>query len=235
MLTRHHRCNYGVDKHISSSLEKQWQIPIAMQIIPGALLGLGMLTVPESARWLAARERHEEAMRALQWIRAAPEAEVQAEMSEIREVVEMEKAITRDSLKVELKSKTTLLRLGLSLAVMVGQVCTGANAIAYFSPQFFILVVGEGSEALLISGIFGAIKIVSCGIFVIFLAERIGRRLAFTGGAALMSVSLLCVAIIVKLLPPPGDGVVTGSGIGVVALIYFAIIVYNCSWGPLGW
>ena len=50
-----------------------------------------------------------------------------------------------------------------------------------------------------------------------------------------MAACLLCVAVIVKLKPPPGDAVVTSAGIGVVALIYLAIIVYNMSWGPLGW
>jgi hypothetical protein len=36
----------------------QWQIPIALQIGPGALLGLGMLFVKESPRWLAQKGCH---------------------------------------------------------------------------------------------------------------------------------------------------------------------------------
>ena len=206
-----------------------------MQIIPGALLGLGMLTVPESARWLVSRDRMDEAWSALTWIRASTGPEVQEELDEIKRTVEAEREVTHGSLKVELKSRVTLFRLGLSFTVMMAQVCTGANALAYFSPQFFKLVAGEGTESLLISGIFGVIKIVSCAAFVFFLSERLGRRLAFCGGAVLMSACLLCVAVVVKLLPPPGDGQVTGSGIGVIALIYLAIIVYNMSWGPLGW
>jgi hypothetical protein len=50
-----------------------------------------------------------------------------------------------------------------------------------------------------------------------------------------MSACLLCVAIVDKVRPPPGHGVVNGAGIGVIALIYLTIIVYNISWGPLGW
>ena len=206
-----------------------------MQIIPGAILGLGMFTVPESARWLVRRGRIDEAWKALTWVRASDGPETREELEEIKRTVEAETQATRGSLRVELRSRVTLFRLGLSFTVMMAQVCTGANALAYFSPQFFALVAGDGADSLLISGFFGVIKIVSCAIFVLFLSERLGRRLAFTGGAVFMSACLLCVAVIVKLKPPPGDGVVTSAGIGVVALIYLAIIVYNMSWGPLGW
>ncbi|SPO07188.1 related to quinate transport protein [Cephalotrichum gorgonifer] len=227
--------NYAVNKHVSPATPRQWQIPISVQIIPGALLGLGMFTVPESARWLAKQDRRDEAWKALTWIRGSDGPEVQEEMDEINATIKAEKEISRGSLRVELKSKVTLYRLGLSFAIMLAQVCTGANALAYFSPQFFALVVGDGTESLLVTGIFGAVKIVSCGLFILFLSERIGRRFAFTGGALGMAACLLCVAIVHKLLPPPGHGQVTGSGIAVVALIYLAIAIYNISWGPLGW
>ncbi|KAK7182445.1 uncharacterized protein CC84DRAFT_1220328 [Paraphaeosphaeria sporulosa] len=39
----------------------QWQIPIGLQIVPAALLGLSMLTLKESTRWLTQKDRHEEA------------------------------------------------------------------------------------------------------------------------------------------------------------------------------
>lgn len=194
-----------------------------------------MFFVPESARWLVQKDRHDDAWKSLTWIRAHSGPEVQGEMDEIRATVVAEREASRGSLKVELKQKVTIYRMLLSFTVMTCQVCTGANAMAYFSPQFFTLVVGQGTENLLISGIFGAIKIVSCGIFIVFLAERIGRRVALCGGAILMSASLLCIAVVLKLKPPPGNGEVTAPGVALVALIYFAIIVYNMSWGPLGW
>lgn len=202
-----------------------------MQIIPGALLGVGMITVPESCRWLVQRERLADAWKSLTWIRASQDTPVQEEMSEIVSTVMIERQQRRSAFL----SKVSFFRLTLAFTIMVGQVCTGANALAYFSPQYFTLVVGEGTDNLLISGIFGAIKIVSCGVFIFFLSERVGRRTSFCGGAILMSACLLCVAIVDKLKPPPGDGVVSSAGIAVIALIYLTIIIYNMSWGPLGW
>ena len=68
----------------------QWQIPIALQLVPAGLLGLGMFTVTESVRWLTKKGRHEEAWESLKWIRADDSQATIDEMEEIRYGVEME-------------------------------------------------------------------------------------------------------------------------------------------------
>lgn len=56
--------DYGVALHIPTST-KQWRIPVAIQIIPGALLFIGLLFLKESPRWLMKQGRHEEALQSL--------------------------------------------------------------------------------------------------------------------------------------------------------------------------
>jgi hypothetical protein len=73
-----------VEKGISDTLAKQWQIPVGIQLIPGALLGIGMLTIKESTRWLTKRGRHDEAWQSLQWIRGDSSQATADEMEEIR-------------------------------------------------------------------------------------------------------------------------------------------------------
>lgn len=98
---------------IASSSSAQWQIPIGLQLIPAALLGLGMLTLPESTRWLTKKGRHGEAWASLQWIRGEEEEEercgaasttagVAAEMDEIRAGVDRE---TRETEGFHLRGK----------------------------------------------------------------------------------------------------------------------------------
>ncbi|KAK6432576.1 hypothetical protein LTR95_011254 [Oleoguttula sp. CCFEE 5521] len=53
--------DYGVAKDIPGTQSRQWQIPIGLQMLPAGLLGLGMLTLKESTRWLTQHGRHEEA------------------------------------------------------------------------------------------------------------------------------------------------------------------------------
>lgn len=66
--------NYGVSKHIAPS-DRQWQVPIGLQLVPGGVLGISMLFLRESVRWLAKRGRHEEALQSLIWIRGGEDTE----------------------------------------------------------------------------------------------------------------------------------------------------------------
>lgn len=60
--------DYGVGQHLAPST-RQWQIPIGLQLVPGGILGPGMLLCRKSVRWLAKRGRHEEALQSLIWVR----------------------------------------------------------------------------------------------------------------------------------------------------------------------
>jgi hypothetical protein len=86
--------DYGVSKGISSTRSTQWQIPIGLQLVPAAFLGLGMFTLPESTRWLTKKGRHDEAWESLQWIRADSSQVTVEEMEEIRIGVEEEAIAT---------------------------------------------------------------------------------------------------------------------------------------------
>jgi len=95
--------------------------------------------------------------------------------------------------------------------------------------------VGGGSKDLLLTAIFGAIKVAACGTFVLFVSERVGRRHVLIGGAAFMAACQITTAALVKAIPPPEQGNVTSSGIATIALIYLFVIAYNFSWGPMPW
>ena len=71
--------DYGVNKHISSNSPRQWQVPIGIQLIPGVMLGIGMIFLKESTRWLVKRGRNDEALKSLIWIRGGDSPEVRAE------------------------------------------------------------------------------------------------------------------------------------------------------------
>jgi Na+/melibiose symporter-like transporter len=134
---------------------------------------------------------------------------------------------------IELFERDNFKRLATASIVFIAQQATGATAFAYFGPSYFKLLVGGGSKDLLLTAIFGAVKVVACGFFVLFLFDRIGRRKVLIGGAAFMAACQITTAAVVKNRPAPGEGKVTSSGIATVALIYLFVIAYNLSWGPL--
>jgi MFS family permease len=174
-------------------------------------------------RWLAKKGLHDEAWSSLQWIRSG---------------VEMERRATEGLKLSGLLETPNLRRLATAAAVFTVQQATGATAFAYFGPQYFkLLINGSPAKNLLPTAIFGAIKVVACAFFVLFLSDRIGRRRMLIWGALFMVVCQICTAAVVKTKPPPsgGDTAVTSSGIATVALIYLFVIAYNLSWGPLPW
>ncbi|KAJ8114472.1 hypothetical protein ONZ43_g4895 [Nemania bipapillata] len=211
--------DYGVARGISSHRSAQWQIPIGLQIAPAAFLGFGMLTLPESTRWLTKKGRHDEAWESLRWIRADSSQTTIEEMEEIR--------IGAENFK----------RVLAAFAVFTAQQATGATAFAYFGPQYFKLIVGSGDRSLLVTAIFGAVKVVACGIFVLWFSERLSRRQVLIGGAVVMSACQITTAAVVKSFPAPAEQQETVSppAIATIALIYLFVVAYNFSWGPMPW
>lgn len=225
--------DYGVA--LGESNSRQWQIPIGLQLVPGALLGLGMLTLKESTRWLTKKGRHEEALESLMWIRADSSQAVLDEMEDIRVGVQMEVHATEGFRVTELLQPDNFKRVFAAFAIFLAQQATGATAFAYFGPQYFKLLVGPGTRNLLLTAIFGAVKVVACGIFVLFVSERVGRRNVLIAGAVFMSACQITTAVLDKVIPPPAAGDISSSGIAMVALIYLFVVAYNFSWGPMPW
>lgn len=109
------------------------------------------------------------------------------------------------------------------------------TALAYFGPQFFKLLVGNNSSrALLITGLFGAEKLVAVSIYILFFSERWGRKPTLWVSAILMSICFIIVVIVNNTTPKPNASP-TSAGIGTVAMIFLTNSIYQFSWGPLPW
>lgn len=259
----------------------QWQIPLALQLVPGALMGLGMLSLTDSVRWLLANGHTSAAWASLLWIRGAdnkgkadsgsgsgsntPSA-VAVEFAEMKRAVDDDNAATANFHPRELLLRPTLHRVALAVFLFVAQQATGATALAYFGPQFFRLLVGapdagtdtgeEQSKAeaatqsltLLLTGIFGALKVLSCLFFLIFVADRFGRKPLLGLGALGMAGCMIATSILLKSqsISPPAESTsttaassssssISPTSIITILLIYTAITIYNLSWGPLPW
>lgn len=75
--------------------DASFRIPWGLQMIPAILLGLALFILPESPRWLASKDRWEEAEHVLTLVHGHGDPNspfVHREMAEIREVVEFERA-----------------------------------------------------------------------------------------------------------------------------------------------
>ena len=230
--------SYWVDYATTQTLpvsSKQWQIPVGLQLIPASLLGLGLLTQKESVRWLAKKGRDKEAWENLCWMRADDGPNVKAEFAEIKTGVAFELQASEGFRKRELLEPANRHRLLLAFGVFLGQQCTGQTALAYFGPQFFKVLVGGGSQDLLITGLFGAEKFIMVGTYIFFFSERWGRKPTLWIAALVMACCFVIVTVVNKTTPTPVEGHTTSAGIATVAMIFITNSVYQFSWGPLPW
>ena len=191
-----------------------------------------MLLVKESVRWLAKKGRNEEALANLIWVRGGDSPEVQEEFEEIRLSIEEESRLTEGVTWKELMLPSNRFRVFIVITMQLGVQLTGNTSLAYYAPQIFA-AVGAGTSSLLVTGLFGVVKVVAVSCFCLFVVSRIGRKTAFICGAAGMGSLMLIIAIIVAKDPPTGH--ITGPAIAAILMVYLEAATYNFSWGPVSW
>lgn len=79
--------------------EASWRLPLAIQIIPAVILGIGMVFFPESPRWLLMKERDDDSLVALSRLRRLPRDSpiLQNEYLEVRASIMLENSFAREN------------------------------------------------------------------------------------------------------------------------------------------
>ena len=228
--------SYAASSGLSSDKALQWQVVIGLQLVPGALMGFGMLLVKESVRWLAKKGQNEKAFASLLWVRGGEDTpEIRAEFSEILAGVELELRESEGVTWKELLLPSNRLRMFIGITIQLCQQLTGNTSLAYYAPQIFA-TIGAGNKTLFITGFFGIVKIAGVLIFLLFFVDRIGRKKPFMAGAFAMGSFMLIIAIIVATHPPEKSATsITSAGAAGIAMVYLEAFSFNMSWGPLPW
>lgn len=110
----------------------QWQVPTAIQLVPGTILLLGSLVAPETPRFLAEKGRLGEAEEMLAWLRGVKDEEwrVSEEMKGIESAV-LAVGRVRVGFWREVTTRSVRRRLGVGVGLMVAQNMVGLNALNY--------------------------------------------------------------------------------------------------------
>ncbi|KAL0065168.1 Plasma membrane low glucose sensor [Marasmius tenuissimus] len=209
-----------------------WRIPTAVQFAWAAILGGGMLILPESPRWYIKRGKYDEAAKALARLTglSASDAETQAEINDVRASLEAERAMGESSYIDCFRSghNKILLRTLTGIFIQAWQQLTGINFIFYYGTTFF---KNSGiSNPFVITIITNVVNVVMTlpGIWGV---ERFGRRSLLLWGAVLMCVCEYIVAIV-------GVTVSVNNIAGQKVLIAFVCIYiagFASTWGPIAW
>ncbi|GES58250.1 major facilitator superfamily domain, general substrate transporter [Aspergillus terreus] len=224
-----------------------WRVPWGLQMFPGVMLFFGMVFLPESPRWLARKDRWEEAQAVLALVHSKGDANsplVQMEIAEIREMCEFERQ-NKDVTYLELLKPKMINRTVIGMFTQIWSQLTGMNIMMYYITYVFQMAGYSGDANLIASSIQYIINVVLT-IPALIWVDRWGRRPTLLIGAALMMTWMYANAGIMathgEVVPGGIDGVpqqsmrLTGRAAhGVIACTYLFVASYAPTWGPVSW
>ncbi|KAF2103767.1 MFS transporter [Rhizodiscina lignyota] len=233
--------DYGSLLHIKG--EGSYMVPLAMQSLPPVLIFVSILFCPESPRWLARQDNWDRASNVLSTVRQLPidHPYIQQELLELRTALEEERRSVHGSGFWALQKEMWLIpgnrnRALLSIALMTGQQWTGTNAINYYAPTIFTdLGVTGNANSLLATGVYGIVKMSSCALFIVFLADTLGRRWSFVWTAFFMWFCMFFLGFYVRFDPPVKGQPVDHAGTAALAFVYLFAAGFQFGWGPVCW
>ncbi|RQM05227.1 hypothetical protein DH86_00001761 [Scytalidium sp. 3C] len=223
-----------------------FRVPWGLQMIPAIFLFFALIILPESPRWLAKKDRWDEAIGVLALVHAKGDAEspfVQKEMAEIREVVEFERA-NSDVTYFELFRPQMINRTHIGVFCQIWSQLTGMNVMMYYITYIFTMA-GLGSNVLLPSSIQFIINVVMTVPALIWV-DRWGRRPTMLVGALFMMIWMFANAGLLATygkvpykdqFPSAAESIsITGPpATAVIACTYLFVASYAPSWGPVSW
>lgn len=213
--------SYIIDYFLS--LDGLWRWMLGLAVVPAVILGVGMLFLPQSPRWLVKRGRAQEARQILR--RLLNPAEAEAEIIDIEGNLRIQEKGWRELFE---RSMVHPLIIGIGLAIL--QQVTGINTIIYYSPTIFEMTgINLASTAIFASLSVGIVNVLMT-VVAIMVIDKLGRRPLLLIGIAGMSLSL---AVLGTAFAIEESGALLGW-ITVISLMFY-IASFAISLGPIFW
>ncbi|MDU3111766.1 sugar porter family MFS transporter, partial [Corynebacterium sp.] len=165
-----------------------WRLMLGLGAVPGIVLLIGMLVLPDTPAYLVRRGQEGKALAVLR--------QMQGDEATLAEVAVDEASSSADQRAAErLAVKTPWVRRTVIIAMLIGvtQQVTGANAIMYFAPTMMNKVGLSTESSVYTSIIIGIASVISCAIGMSII-DRVGRRRMLIIGLVGCASSLLVLA-----------------------------------------
>lgn len=217
-----------------------WRWMFWVELVPAAIFFLSLLFIPESPRYLVARQRKEKALKVL--------SNLYGVVVGPKKVEDIDASLAKDHHKPsfsDLYDKTLgrirpIVWIGIGLASF--QQFVGINVVFYYGAVLWQAVGFGESDALLINVISGALSI-GAVLASLILVDRIGRKPILLIGSIGMSITLALVVFAFtsgSMVADPSTGAETlqlSDAMGMLALIAANtyVVFFNFSWGPVMW
>jgi len=228
--------NYGTYEHQRAD-SGSWRISLGLGFFFCAVLGFGMLFMPETPRYAYRKGRKDEARETMMRVYGAPANHyvVAVELEEIEAKLQSEagQKSTFGEWAVMLRTPMMPYRIVLGMVLQMFQQLTGANYFFYYGTVVFKATGINNSfvTQMILNGI--NMGVTPLGIYFV---ERFGRRICLITGSVWMFIMFLCFASAGHFAldrTTPENTPAAGTGMIVVAA--FFILGFATTWGPMIW
>lgn len=120
------------------------------------------------------------------------------------------------------------------LVMMIQASCqmTGVSAIQYFSPQIFAQLGIATSETLLLQAVNAIIAFAGTAVTILVI-DTVGRRPLEIWGSAIMCITFLVNAVLIRVFPATSSN--NGAHWGFIVMTWIFNFVFFITSGPLSW
>ncbi|THV33371.1 sugar porter family MFS transporter [Glycomyces buryatensis] len=209
-----------------------WRWMFATAAIPAFIYFIVALQIPESPRYLVAKQQIEKATAVL---KKYVGGDVDFRVHEIQDSLRSDKPMRIADVRGPRFGLLPIVWVGIFLSVF--QQFVGINVIFYYSTTLWQSVGFSEGDAFLTSVINSVVNIAGT-IVAILLIDRVGRKKLLLSGSTVMFLMLGTMAVIFATAPVNADNEpILSDSMGVVALLAANLYVlgFAFTWGPAVW
>jgi len=223
-----------------------FRIPWGIQAIPGAILLVGLFFFPYSPRWLASKDRWEEALQVLAGLHGGGDInhpKVLAEYKEIEDALRFEREVAETSFAALVKPRI-LKRVILGMSIQMWSQLCGMNIMMYY---IVFIMRGAGIADELLTASIQYIINVALTLPAILWLDKVGRRPSLLIGSFLMMSFLFISGALQGAYGNPNPDKTdkdiswvipkehSSVSKGIVACSYLFVASFATTWGPTSW
>ncbi len=226
-----------------------WQWMFLCMIVPSVIFWVLSLTLPESPRYLVAKDRDEEARATLEQIY---DEDVSGRLQAIEQSLAGEHKMSLSDIKGRSFGLKPIVWIGIILAAL--QQLAGINAVFYYSNLIWTAVGFPETEAFLTSTIISVVNVIFT-LVAIALIDRVGRKPLLLIGSIGMFITLGILTIIFQTAPQCTDAIINAGGqdgcsiaadlgnpllegssaTAAVVMLNLYVAFFAATWGPIIW
>jgi sugar porter (SP) family MFS transporter len=202
-----------------------WRWMLGLGAVPALALGIGMLEMPQSPRWLVMVGQDYAARKVLEKIRSDDEEAITEELEEIKGSIEARPGSWRDLLEPAVRAA---LLVGVGLAVL--QQVTGINTVIYYAPTIIQFTGINGNSAAIVASLGVGVINIGATLVALRLIDQRGRRPLLMVGVTGMAIALFVLGL--AFLGNAGTAFI--SAVAIISLMAY-VATFAISLGPVFW